>query len=42
MPRLGKTVSTRPEAYVWDRLHVYWRYVKEQDNILVIVDAGSG
>ena len=39
-PSLGKTVSTWPEADVWERLHIDWGYVKDQ--ILVIVDAGSG
>ena len=39
---LGKTVSTWPEAEVWERLHMDWGYVKDQGNILVIVDAGSG
>ena len=42
MPSLGKTVSTWPEADVWERLHMDWGYVKDQGNILVIVDAGSG
>ena len=37
-PSLGKT----PEADAWKRLHVDWGYVKDQGNILVIVDAGSG
>ena len=41
-PSLGKTVSTWPEAKVWERLHMDWGYVKDQDSILVIVDAGSG
>ena len=41
-PSLAKTVSTWPEAEVWERLHMEWGYVKDQDNILVIVDAGSG
>ena len=41
-PSLGKTVSTWPEADVWERLHMDWGYVKDQRNILVIVDAGSG
>ena len=41
-PSLGKTVSTRPEAEVWERLHMDWGYVKDQGNILVIVYAGSG
>ena len=41
-PSLGKTVSTWPEADVWERLHMDWVYVKDQGNILVIVDAGSG
>ena len=40
-PSLGKTVSTWPEADVWERLHMDWGYVKDQGNILVIVDAGS-
>ena len=39
---MGKTVSTWPEAEVWERLHMDWGYVKDQGNILVIVDAGSG
>ena len=38
----GKTVSTWPEAEVWERLHMDWGYVKGQDKIKVIVDAGSG
>ena len=41
-PSLGKTVSTWPEAEVWERVHIDWGYVKDQGNILVIVDAGSG
>ena len=41
-PSLGKTVSTWPEGEVWERLHMNWGYVKDQGNILVIVDAGSG
>ena len=41
-PSLGKTVSTWPEAEVWERLHMDWGYVKDQGNIIVIVDAGSG
>ena len=41
-PSLGKTVSTWPEADVWERLHMDWGYVKDHGNILVIVDAGSG
>ena len=41
-PSLGKTVSTWPNADVWERLHMDWGYVKDQGNILVIVDAGSG
>ena len=41
-PSLGKTVSTWPEAEVWERLHVDLGYVKDQGNILVIVHAGSG
>ena len=41
-PSLGKTVSTRPEADIWERLHIDWGYVNDQGNILVIVDAGSG
>ena len=38
---LGKTVSTWPEADVWKQFHMDWGYVKDQGNILVIVDAGS-
>ena len=41
-PSLGKTVSTWPEAEVWERLHMDWGYVEDQGNILVIVDVGSG
>ena len=41
-PNLGKTVSTWPETEVWERLRRDWGYVKDQGNILVIVDAGSG
>ena len=41
-PSLGKTVSPRSEAEVWERLHMNWGYVKHQGNIFVIVDAGSG
>ena len=39
-PSLGKTVSTWPEADVWERPHMDCGYVKEQCNILVTVDAG--
>ena len=39
---LGKTVSTWPEADVWERLHTDWGYDKDQRNILTIVGAGSG
>ena len=39
---LGKTVFTWPEADVSERLHMDWGYVKDQGNILVIVDVGSG
>ena len=38
----GKTVSTWPEADVSERLHMDWGYVKNQGNVLVIVEAGSG
>ena len=41
-PSLGKTVSTLPEAEVWQRPHVYSGYAKDRGNILVIVDVGSG
>ena len=40
-PSLCKTVSTWPEAEVWERLHIDCGYVKDQGNILVTVDAGS-
>ena len=40
-PSLGKTVSSWPEAHVWDRLYINWGYVKDQGNTLVIVDLGS-
>ena len=39
---LGRTVSAWPEVDVWECLHMDWGYVKDQGNILVIVDAGSG
>ena len=35
-------VSAWPEADVWERLHMDRGYVKDQSNILVIADAGSG
>ena len=41
-PSLGKIVSTWPEAEVWERLYMDCGYVKDQGNILVIVDEGSG
>ena len=41
-PSLGKTVSTWPEADDWERLIMNSSYVKDQGNILVIVDAGLG
>ena len=41
-PILGKTVSTGPEAEFWEKIHMDWGYVKDQGNIFVIVDAGSG
>ena len=42
-PSVGrKTVSTWPEAVVLERLDMNWGYVKDQGNIFVIVDAGSG
>ena len=34
--------STWPEANVGEQLHMDWGYVKNQFNILVIVDTGSG
>ena len=37
---LGKIVSALPEADDWERLHMNRGYVKDQGNILVIVDAG--
>ena len=40
-PTLGETVSEWPEADVWERLHVDLDYVKDQDKILVTVNAGS-
>ena len=39
---LGKTVSAWPQAEVRELLHMDRGYVKDQGNILVIVDAGSG
>ena len=41
-PSLGKTVSTWPEADVWERFHMDWGSVKDQGNILLNVDEGSG
>ena len=41
-PSLGKTASTWPEDEVWERLHMDCGYVKDQGNILAIIDAGSG
>ena len=41
-PSLGKRVSTWPETDAWERLHMGWGFVKDQCNILVIVDAVSG
>ena len=41
-PSLGKIVSIWPEAELWEKLHMDWGYVKDQGNILLIVDAGSG
>ena len=39
---LGKTVSAWPESDVWERLHMDWGNIKDNGNILVILDAGSG
>ena len=39
---MGKTVSTWSEAEVREKVHMDWGYVKDQCNILVIKDAGSG
>ena len=41
-PSLDKTVSTWPETEIWERLHMDWGYVRDQGNILVIVEAVSG
>ena len=41
-PSLGKTVFTWSEADVWELLHTDWGYVKDQGNILVILDGGFG
>ena len=41
-PSLGKTVSTWPEADVWEKLPMDWGYAKDQGNILKVVDGGSG
>ena len=38
-PSLEKTVSTWPEAYVWEH-HKDWGYVEDQSNISVIVHTG--
>ena len=41
-PSLEKTVSTWPQVEIWESLHMDWGYDKDQGNILVLVDAGSG
>ena len=41
-PSLGKTISTLPDADVWERLHLDWGYVKDRGTVLVIVDTTSG
>ena len=40
-PSLGNIVSMWPKADVWERHTVDWGYVKDQGNIIVIIDAGS-
>ena len=41
-PLLEKTVSKWPEADVWEQIYMAWATMKEQGNIFVVVDAGSG
>ena len=38
----GKTVSTGPEAEVWEKFYMDWVYVKDEGKIPVKIDAGSG
>ena len=40
-PSLGKTVSPWPALEIWERPHIDC-YAKDQGNVLLIVDAGSG
>ena len=40
-PCLRKTVSSRPEVNVWERLQMDCDYVRDQSNDLYFVDAGS-
>ena len=40
-PGLGITVSTWPEANIWEQLHLDLDCVKDQGTILVTVDVGS-
>ena len=42
LPRTEKSIDTWPEAQPWKRLHMYWAYIQEVCNILIIVEAGSG
>ena len=37
-----KTGLACPELEVWENLHINWGYVKDQGNIILMVDAGSG
>ena len=41
-PSLGKTFSMWTEADFCEWLYMDWSYVKDQGNILVIVEANSG
>ena len=41
-PSLKKGVSRWPEADVWENLHMDWGYLKDQDKILITLDAGFG
>ena len=41
-PRTEKPIDTWPDAQPWERQHMYWSYIQEAGNILMIVDAGSG
>ena len=40
-PHVQKQNHTWPEAEPWERLRIDWAYIKDQGNILIIVDAGT-